>query len=94
MDLQGKPTGQLLRGGPMKRHYRIITLIAVLSGCSENAQQIPEPSRATCDPQAMKKIIADLSDAQKESFIAACKSWQKARNMKDWTYKPSAPDSY
>jgi entry exclusion lipoprotein TrbK len=78
----------------MKRYYLFIALIAVLNGCSDNKQQIPEPSEATCKPQAMKRIISDLGDAQKETFIAACKSWQKARNMKDWTFKPSAPDNY
>jgi len=75
-------------------NYLFIAIIAVLTGCSEKMQQVPEPSNATCEPQAMKKIISDLGDAQKESFIATCKSWQKARTMKDWTFKPSAPDNY
>ncbi|MCG7988213.1 MAG: entry exclusion lipoprotein TrbK [Candidatus Thiodiazotropha weberae] len=78
----------------MKKYHLFFALAVVLSGCSEKAQQMPEPTQATCEPQAMKQILSDFNDTQKKSFVAACKSWRQARNMKDWTYKPSAPDNY
>ena len=78
----------------MKKYHLFFSLAVVLIGCSEKAQQMPEPTQGTCEPQTMKKILSDLSDTQKKSFAAACKSWQQARDMKDWTYKPSTPDNY
>lgn len=78
----------------MKKYHLFVALAVVLSGCSDKAQQMPEPSAATCEPQAMKEILSDLSDVQGKSFVAACKSWQSARDMKDWEYKPSKPDNY
>nr|WP_314480285.1 entry exclusion lipoprotein TrbK [uncultured Pseudomonas sp.] len=68
-------------------------LAACLAGCKE--ETIPEPTADNCTPQMQKKILADLSkEANRNTFIANCNSFQQAHQHTEWTFKKSPRDDF
>lgn len=72
----------------------VLTVIAVLlSGCGK--ETMPEPSASTCAPDAFQKFMSELRDeANRIAFADACKSFNKAKSMRDWEFKPSPADDF
>ncbi|WP_445398019.1 entry exclusion lipoprotein TrbK [Zobellella sp. An-6] len=76
----------------MKRIIPLVALVALV-GCEQEV--VPEASAATCAPAAFQQAIRELrNEANRKAFTQACRSFEKARQMRSWEFKPSSPDRY
>ena len=70
-----------------------LAAVVVLAGCGQ--ETIPEPNAATCAPETFQQAVSKLrSEANRQAFTEACRSFEKAQNMRKWEFKPSSPDRY
>lgn len=70
-----------------------LMVFVVLAGCSE--ESTPEPNAATCEPSSINKALSEIrSETNRKAFIEDCKSFQKAKKMGEWKFKPSPKDDF
>jgi len=78
----------------MKKNTFLVPLLMAgcLIGCNEST---PEPNAASCGPALYSKTLNAFHDkSQKSAFAEACRSFQKANDMRTWDYKPSPADDF
>ncbi|GAB1840286.1 hypothetical protein MyNCGM152_10320 [Achromobacter xylosoxidans] len=69
----------------------VLTVAAGLAGCDDG----PEPTATTCAPGTLAKSLSEIhSETKRQAFMDGCKSFQKAKAMRQWDYKPSPPDDF
>ena len=69
----------------------VLTVAAGLAGCDD----APEPTAATCAPDVLEKSLSEIhSETKRQAFMDGCKSFQKAKAMRQWEYKPSPADDF
>ncbi|HBO1237254.1 TPA: entry exclusion lipoprotein TrbK [Pseudomonas aeruginosa] len=70
-----------------------IALAAIsLAGCNESA---PEANAANCARPAFDKALNEIRrEADKQTFIARCASFNKTLRLRSWEFKPSPKDDY
>ncbi|GAA3721804.1 entry exclusion lipoprotein TrbK [Oceanisphaera sediminis] len=74
---------------------KVIPFVAVfaLVGCGQ--ETLPEPNAASCAPAAFQQAISELrKEVNRKAFTEACRSFEKAQQMRSWEFKPSSPDRY
>ncbi len=56
---------------------------------------MPDPTAATCAPDAFQAALNEMrSEANREAFTEECRAFQKAKQMRQWEFKPSPKDDY
>lgn len=71
----------------------LVSVVVLLFGCGQ--EQMVEPNVATCAPNQINKSLNEMrSEANRKAFIQECKSFEKAKEMKQWEFKPSGPSKY
>lgn len=74
---------------------KMIPFVAVVALVGCGRETIPEPNAATCAPEAFQQAVSELrSEANRHAFTEACRTFEKAQNMRKWEFKPSSPDRY
>ena len=67
--------------------------VLLLAGCEQ--ERMPEPNAATCAPDAFQAALNEMrSEANREAFTEECRAFQKAKQMRQWEFKPSPKDDY
>ncbi|MBY6346467.1 entry exclusion lipoprotein TrbK [Providencia rettgeri] len=67
--------------------------VLLLAGCEQ--ERMPEPNAATCAPDAFQAALNEMrSEANRAAFTEECRAFQKARQMRQWEFKPSPKDNY
>lgn len=80
-------------GIKLSRLCTALGLAVMLAGCSE--EKVPEPNAANCAPDMYEKNLASLSkEANRNTFIANCKSLLESKKLTDWTFKKSPKDDF
>jgi entry exclusion lipoprotein TrbK len=70
-----------------------VTAAALLAGCGK--EKMPEPNAATCAPDAFQAALNEMrSEANRTAFTEECRAFQKAKQMRQWEFKPSPKDNY
>ncbi|MGE8328604.1 entry exclusion lipoprotein TrbK [Pseudomonas urmiensis] len=70
-----------------------MAMAAILTGCSE--EKVPEPTADNCAPEMYEQNLASLSkEANRNEFIANCKSFLAAKKMTEWTFEKSPEGKY
>lgn len=65
----------------------------LLAGCEQ--ERMPEPNAATCTPDAFQAALNEMrSEANRAAFAEECRAFQKAKQMRQWEFKPSPKDNY
>ncbi len=60
-----------------------------------NRKGCPKPNAATCAPDAFQAALNEMrSEANREAFTEECRAFQKAKQMRQWEFKPSPKDDY
>lgn len=72
----------------------LLAASVLMTGCSDKSPAPPEASEENCTPEMMEKILPSLGRAEQQSFEEACGVWSRDRHQRNWTFTPSAPDSY
>lgn len=73
--------------------FTLVLSILVLSGCGQERR--PEPNAAICAPAAFQAALNEMrSEANRTAFTEQCKAFQKAKQMRQWEFKPSPKDDY
>lgn len=76
-------------------HLPLLLAASVLmTGCADTSPAPPEASEENCTPEMMEKIFPGLGRDERKSFEEACDVRSRERHRKNWTFTPSAPDSY
>ena len=78
----------------MKKGLLILSTAAVfLTGCGQ--ERMPEPNAATCAPEAFQTALNEMrSEASRTAFTEECRAFRKAKQMRQWEFKPSPKDNY
>lgn len=78
----------------MKKGLLILGIAAVfLTGCGQ--ERMPEPNAATCAPEAFQTALNEMrSEANRTAFVEECRAFVKAKQMRQWEFKPSPQDNY
>lgn len=78
----------------MKKNLFLLVAAAVLlAGCGQ--ERMPEPNAATCAPDAFQAALNEMrSEANRSAFTEECRTFQKAKQMRQWEFKPSPKDNY
>jgi entry exclusion lipoprotein TrbK len=81
----------------MKKNLFILVAAAaaavLLTGCGQ--ERMPEPNAATCAPDAFQAALNEMrSEASRIAFTEECRAFQKAKQMRQWEFKPSPKDNY
>ena len=64
----------------------------LLVGCSDTP---PEANEATCTGDTYQQALSEIrSEVKRKAFIAECESFHKARQMREWEFKPSRKCSW
>jgi len=59
------------------------------------ADRVPEPNEANARVNPMSKSLASLSKGwNRDEFIANCKSFHAAKEMTEWKFEKSPPDTF
>ena len=67
--------------------------VLLLAGCEQ--ERMPEPNAATCAPDAFRAALNGMrSEANRADFTEECRAFQKAKQMRQWEFKPSPKDNY
>lgn len=67
--------------------------VLLLAGCEQ--ERMPEPNAATCAPDAFQAALNEMrSEANRAAFTEECRAFQKAKQMRQWEFKPSPEDNY
>ncbi|HEQ1688474.1 TPA: entry exclusion lipoprotein TrbK [Pseudomonas aeruginosa] len=67
--------------------------VLLLAGCEQ--ERMPEPNAATCAPDAFQAALNEMrSEANRAAFTEECRAFQKAKQMRQWEFKPSPKDNY
>lgn len=65
----------------------------LLAGCEQ--ERMPEPNATTCTPDAFQAALNEMrSEANRAAFAEECRAFQKAKQMRQWEFKPSPKDNY
>ena len=76
-----------------KNIFILVAVAALLSGCEQ--ERMPEPNAATCAPDAIQATLNNMrSEANRTAFTEECRALQKAKQMRQWEFKPSPKDNY
>jgi len=67
--------------------------VLLLAGCEQ--ERMPEPNAATCAPDSFQAAMNEMrSEANRAAFTEECRAFQKAKQMRQWEFKPSPKDNY
>lgn len=70
-----------------------LAFLALLAGCGQ--EEIPEPTAQSCMPDAQLRALNGLrNEESRKAFIEECKAFEKAKQMRQWEFKPSPKDNY
>lgn len=76
-----------------KNLFILMTAAVLLVGCGQ--EKMPEPNAATCAPEAFQAALNEMrSEANRTAFTEECRAFQKAKQMRQWEFKPSPKDNY
>lgn len=76
-----------------KSLFILMTAAVLLAGCGQ--ERMPEPNAATCAPEAFQAVLNEMrSEANRTAFTEECRAFQKAKQMRQWEFKPSPKDNY
>lgn len=76
-----------------KNLFVLVIAAALLAGCGQ--ERVPEPNAATCAPDAFQAALNGMrSEANRIAFTEECRAFQKAKQMRQWEFKPSPKDNY
>ncbi|WP_028693923.1 entry exclusion lipoprotein TrbK [Pseudomonas cremoricolorata] len=77
----------------LARFSAALSIVTLLAGCTE--EKVPEPTAENCGPELYEKNLASLSkDANRNEFIAACKSFLASKKMTEWKFEKSPKGKY
>lgn len=76
-----------------KNIFILVAVAALLAGCEQ--ERMPEPNATTCAPDAFQAALNNMrSEANRTAFTEECRALQKAKQMRQWEFKPSPKDNY
>lgn len=78
----------------MKKIVFAFVVATALAGCNEEKEKMVEPNAATCGEGFQAALSSMSSEVNRAAFIEECKSFQAAKKMRTWEFKPSPKDDY